>query len=279
MPVDPSATDLMTIGAFSRESRLSLKALRLYAELELLVPAHVDEQSGYRYYSPEQVEQARLVSSLRQLEMPLARIAELLNLPELERARAVEEYWRGVEDEVGVKRQLLTGVLKRLRNEVEIMHDVKTRTVPERKLLSIEERTLADELPNVIQRSMDALITHARQAGVEQAGPMLVIYHGVVSMDADGPVEVCMPVAGQVEPFGNARVRLEPAFEEAYARIPAKEVAYPLILRAYESVEAWLQQNGKRMLAPPREVYFTSWEGLKPDDDACDVAFPYATTA
>ena len=34
---------LMTIGAFSRRSRLSLKALRLYDELELLRPASVDE--------------------------------------------------------------------------------------------------------------------------------------------------------------------------------------------------------------------------------------------
>ena len=217
------------------------------------------------------------VSALRQLEMPLARIAELLELPEVERARAVEEYWRGVEDEVGVKRQLRAGVLRRLRNEVEIMHEVKTRTVPERKLLSIEERTLADELPNVITRSMDALITHANQAGVEQAGPMLVIFHGIVSLDADGPVEVCMPVAGPVEPFDNARVRLEPAYEEAYARITVSEVEYPRILRAYESVETWLEQSGKTCIAPPREVYFTAWDGLGPDDEACDVAFPYAT--
>ena len=277
MPVDPTATELMSIGRFSRASRLSLKALRLYAELGLLTPAHVDERSGYRYYAPAQLEHARLVSALRQLEMPLARITELLALPEGERARAVEEYWRGVEDEVGVKRQLLTGVLRRLRNEVEIMHEVKTRIVPERKLLSIEERTLADELPNVIQRSMDALIAHAREAGVEQAGPMLVVFHGIVSLDADGPVEVCMPVAGAVEPFGNARVRLEPAYEEAYARITVREVEYPAILRAYESVEAWLERNGKRCIAPPREVYFTDWDGLGPDDQACDVAFPFAS--
>lgn len=276
MPVDPTATELMSIGRFSRASRLSLKALRLYAELGLLTPAHVDERSGYRYYAPAQLEHARLVSALRQLEMPLARIAELLELPDIERARAVEEYWRGVEDEVGVKRHLRAGVLRRLRNEVEIMHEVKTRTVPERKLLSIEERTLADELPNVIKRSMEALITHAKQAGVEQAGPMLVIYHVIVSLDADGPVEVCMPVTGAVEPFGNARVRLEPAYEEAYARITVAEVEYPRILRAYESVETWLEQSGKTPIAPPREVYFTAWDGLGPDDDACDIAFPYA---
>jgi PPM family protein phosphatase len=49
---------LMTIGAFSHRSRLSLKALRLYDELELLRPASVDEWTSYRYYREDQLERA-----------------------------------------------------------------------------------------------------------------------------------------------------------------------------------------------------------------------------
>ena len=66
--------DLLTIGAFARASRLSPKALRLYDSLGLLMPAHVDEVSGYRFYRPDQQERARLVAWLRRLGMPLARI-------------------------------------------------------------------------------------------------------------------------------------------------------------------------------------------------------------
>ncbi|MFY9863288.1 MAG: MerR family transcriptional regulator, partial [Trebonia sp.] len=51
---------LLTIGEFARASRLSPKALRLYDELGLLRPVRVDEYSGYRYYSPDQLDQARL---------------------------------------------------------------------------------------------------------------------------------------------------------------------------------------------------------------------------
>jgi MerR family regulatory protein len=39
---------LVSIGEFSRLSRLSPKALRLYDELGLLVPDHVDAATGYR---------------------------------------------------------------------------------------------------------------------------------------------------------------------------------------------------------------------------------------
>jgi DNA-binding transcriptional MerR regulator len=68
----------ISIGEFARRSRLSLKALRLYDERGVLVPARVDQGSGYRYYGTAQLEEARLVVMLRQLQLPLAAIRELL---------------------------------------------------------------------------------------------------------------------------------------------------------------------------------------------------------
>ncbi|GAA2762296.1 hypothetical protein GCM10010103_13370 [Streptomyces paradoxus] len=65
---------MLTIGAFARACRLSPKALRLYDELDLLRPARVDPDTGYRYYAAGQLEGARLVAWLRRLGMPLAEI-------------------------------------------------------------------------------------------------------------------------------------------------------------------------------------------------------------
>lgn len=61
MPNTPTPTRApdLTIGAFSRLSRLSLKALRLYDSLGLLPPVWVDAESGYRYYAAEQLERAK----------------------------------------------------------------------------------------------------------------------------------------------------------------------------------------------------------------------------
>ncbi|MEX1271244.1 MAG: MerR family DNA-binding transcriptional regulator, partial [Acidimicrobiia bacterium] len=50
--------DLVPIGRFSRMSRLSIKALRLYDEQGLLRPARVDPSSGYRYYRLAQAKRA-----------------------------------------------------------------------------------------------------------------------------------------------------------------------------------------------------------------------------
>ena len=71
----------ISIGEFARRSRLSLKALRLYDERGVLVPSRVDQASGYRYYDTAQLDQARLVVMLRQLQLPLAAVKELGIVP------------------------------------------------------------------------------------------------------------------------------------------------------------------------------------------------------
>ena len=69
---------LRGIGAVARESGLTVSALRYYDAAGLLRPAWSDPVTGYRWYSRDQVDQARLVARLRQVEMPLADIAAVL---------------------------------------------------------------------------------------------------------------------------------------------------------------------------------------------------------
>ena len=58
----------ISIGEFARRSRLSVKALRLYDKRGVLVPSRVDQASGYRYYDTAQLDDARLVVMMRQLQ-------------------------------------------------------------------------------------------------------------------------------------------------------------------------------------------------------------------
>jgi DNA-binding transcriptional MerR regulator len=82
----------ISIGEFARRSRLSPKALRLYDERGVLVPSRVDQASGYRYYGTAQLEKARLVVMLRQLQVPLAVIKELLACDPAAAAERVAEH-------------------------------------------------------------------------------------------------------------------------------------------------------------------------------------------
>jgi PPM family protein phosphatase len=66
----------------------------------------VDEWTGYRYYSPDQLDQARLVAWLRRLDMPLAKIKEISGLPPAEVAAEVAAFVRDAETDFAERKRL-----------------------------------------------------------------------------------------------------------------------------------------------------------------------------
>ncbi|MEV6196266.1 MerR family transcriptional regulator [Streptomyces sp. NPDC051920] len=91
---------MRSIGEMARDSGLSVSALRFYDRGGVLVPAWVDPVSGYRWYGPEQLEEARLLARLRRAAMPLADI------------RLVLAGWSGADTDL--VRKLLQAHLRRL---------------------------------------------------------------------------------------------------------------------------------------------------------------------
>jgi DNA-binding transcriptional MerR regulator len=90
----------MSIGRFARLAGLSIGALRHYAELGLLVPTWVDPDTGYRYYVEGQVEPARLIAALRDLDVPLAQIRAMLDTTPAERRRRLAAHRAALEAEI-----------------------------------------------------------------------------------------------------------------------------------------------------------------------------------
>lgn len=72
--------DLLPIGRFARLAGLSVGALRHYGELDLLRPADIDRFTGYRRYGRTQLETARTIARLRDLELPLDEIRAVLTM-------------------------------------------------------------------------------------------------------------------------------------------------------------------------------------------------------
>ena len=123
----------MSIGEFARDSRLSAKALRLYDELGLLPPARVDEDSGYRFYEPGQLKQARLIAALRELQFPLAEIKAILALEPVRAAERVRQFWAATEAGHTTRRALAAYLIDELSGKRSVMYEVSTREIPERE--------------------------------------------------------------------------------------------------------------------------------------------------
>lgn len=272
----------LSIGAFARRSRLSPKALRLYDRLGLLTPDRVDADTGYRWYRPDQVEQARLVAMLRLLDMPLARIGTVLGLPGEQAADEIAAYWAAVEERNAGRRALATRLREQLSGRRLYMHDIVTREVERQTVLAVRRHLLSDDLGTWIGTTFDELekVVVERCGGV--AAAPFVVYYAEVSQDSDGPAEVCVPVVDAAAARAYAagertvEVREEPAHRQVYTRLVKAQVVYPQILSAFEAVENWIAEQRLTMVAPCREVYFADWATAGPDDPVCDVAYPVA---
>jgi DNA-binding transcriptional MerR regulator len=73
--------NLISIGKFSRLTGLSVRALRIYAAEGLLEPQFIDQTTGYRFYHTSQAAIAEKIKTLRQCEMSLEQILQVLEQP------------------------------------------------------------------------------------------------------------------------------------------------------------------------------------------------------
>jgi len=284
----------ISIGEFARRSRLSLKALRLYDERGVLVPSRVDQASGYRYYGTAQLEEARLVVMMRQLQLPLAAIKELLACDPADAATRIAEHWRDAEAAHDARRDLADYLVNRLRGERSVMYEVATREMPERSLLCMK-RNVDEQEAWAFGKEFIAILRERPLPKIEgRAGGFFCIYWGQVSADSDGPVEWCRPVPqaeahALAEHYPELTLRTEPAHREAFVALPlgpggaASAGHFQL---AMESLQAWAREQGiedeRHTLEPGdlglRLTYFAAGPvtGTSVPDDYCDVAVPFA---
>lgn len=71
----------MRIGEFARVTGIPISVLRHYDKEGLLPPDYIDNLTGYRYYSAEQIESVRRISLLKQVGLSLKEIREILKHP------------------------------------------------------------------------------------------------------------------------------------------------------------------------------------------------------
>ena len=286
------------IGEFARRSRLSLKALRLYDERGVLVPARVDRASGYRYYGTAQLDDARLVVMLRELQLPLAAIRELLACDPAEAAARVAAHWRDAEVAHDARRELAGYLVSRLSGRRSVMYEVATREIPERSLLCVK-RNVDEQGQWGFGKEFIGIWRQRPLPLMEgRAGATFCIWWSHPSPDSDGLIEWCRPVprteaAALAERYPELMLRTEAPHTEAFATLPgfggSQAVAHWQL--AVESLGAWAQEQERehadepdqRLALTPEDLGLRTTYLATPGmtaatvpDDYIDLALPFA---
>jgi len=259
--------ELLSIGAFANLTRLSIKALRLYDQLGLLQPQWVDPQSGYRFYGVDQLTSARMIRNMREMDMPLATIRQVLAAwaASPEQAEALAQAYANLrEQEAGQIRARVQQFVQQIRQENNPMSlEVNIKQLAPQQVLSAIYHIKINKLEETIRKSRDAMSALLKEQQVEASDSPLGIFHGAINEQEDGPLEICLPVNGQVEGKGDIQVKVLEGGDAACVMTVGPQTDFPAILGAYDAAADWIQKNGHEMAASPREIWHSNQPGAE----------------
>jgi len=266
----------MTAGRFGASTLLSAKALRIYAERGLLAPRRVDADTGYRYYSADQVQTGWLIALLRSADLSLDRIAAIVGLSEEDPDAAVamlDEATTDMDRRTQAHHLVLARARLHLTKETQ-MSAVDTAIEGDRPVLSVMRRMAPHEMDRIIHDEVHHLRQVAAGAGLQVTGDAFGVFHAPVTDDSNGPLEIVLPVDGLIDGVDDVRSYRMTGGQVALRHAEGRETDFPEILALYDEVHAWITDADRTPIGPPREI----WHNSPRDDEPLrlTVAWPFA---
>lgn len=261
------------IGMFSKMNKVTVKALRHYDEMSLLKPAEIDEFTGYRYYSSEQLPILHQIVALRQIGFSLDEIAAVQN---------------GDSPEIllqSKKVQLLQLIAESTLKLSQVEHYLMT----EKDDTNMNYNVLLKDLPEVIVASMrtvipnyDALFTVVPPMGeeMERLGCVCAepeycfnVYHDGEYRDENIDVEVCEAVTEAKQ--DSIKIKFKTISAVPLAACVLHKGSYSALPKAYGAIMKWMDSNGYEPEDNPRESYIDGiWNKDSESQWLTEVQFP-----
>lgn len=253
---------MFSTGAFARLAQVSVRTLHHYDDIGLLTPAEVDDTTGYRWYSAQQLPRLHRIMALRDLGFSLTEIQaivdEEVSLDELRgmlRLRKAEASGR-----IATEAERLARVEARLRQIEDEQqpneYDVVVKPLEPLRLAARRENSPAfgnDALGPIFGRLFDALNHELGRIGVTTSGPPVALYYD--SGDTEAPIEVVAALPIGTEDASEAAVDVLDLPEVPRAVATIHRGPMSRVERGYEALLRWTEQTGERVDGYSREVY------------------------
>ncbi len=244
---------MFSIGQFSRITGLTVKTIRLYHEKGILLPGRVDPATGYRYFDDRNVEQARAVAYLRQLEFPLSDIKEILD--RFEEDADVLVFLEKQRTAIRSKMEQLNRVALSLEDIIRT--EKEARAMLEEMVFEIGEKTLTDiqvaglRWKGRYSETGKTFRQLGKLAGRHISGKAMNLYFDTEYREEDADIETCFPV-GNMKSSGALSVHTLPGGRCVYL---VHKGPYENIGRSYAKAMAYIERKGYKPLIPSREIY------------------------
>ena len=261
---------MLKIGEFSKLSRTTVKALRFYESEGLLLPASVDEWTGYRFYETSQLETAAKIKSFRQLGFTVEEIKNVLSGEDVKKILlAKADELRKLQHDTAVR----LSVIKYILEEKEMKYQVTIKEIPEMTVYSSE---------TVLKKYSDSM------EWIPSVGAECLALNPNMKC-VNPPYEFCEYLDGEYKET-NIRVRHNEAVMSfgkenehiKFRTLPAAKVlsiyhkgAYDTIGEAYAFITEYAEKNGYEVAGLARESYIDGiWNKESVDDWLTEIQLP-----
>jgi DNA-binding transcriptional MerR regulator len=260
----PSMSTRLAIGDFSKMTYLSIKALRRYHDMGLLVPADVDQSSGYRYYEASQVPVGQVIRRFRDLGMPLEQVKQVIEATDqTERNDIIVAHLRQMESALQQTQDTVTSLRQLLEQpRAPLPLAVEYRSVRPTGALAIVEPVAWEHLEEWWMAAFDELQSALATTHATRTGPNGALYPSELFEDELGEVTAFIPVAAPSDEAGAelpGRVRTAEIPEAEYA-LSIHEGAFANLDQTYGALGTYVAQREIGLRGTIRENYLVSFE-------------------
>jgi DNA-binding transcriptional MerR regulator len=240
------------IGEFSKITSLSIKSLRLYHEKEILVPAEVNEFTGYRYYSEADHDRAKSIKILKDYEFSLAEIKEILDGCD-EEEEIIEQLHKKL-GEIEGKIEQYKEISRSLESLINYERENKMKPEEQFKVEEKEVETMliaGYRMKGRYDQVGEGFKILGREMGRHINGKAMNLYYDGEYKEEDADYEPCFPVRK-----GSSTDKI------SVRELPGGKCVslihkgpYKTLTESYKILYGYVNDKGLKIKLPTREVY------------------------
>lgn len=270
--IEKKESNLYRIGMFAQMNHITVKTLRFYEERGLLIPAKIDQESGYRYYAMSQMEKLHKIQALKEMGFSLEDIRLL------EASQSEKNFLLKKKSEILTKIADLTRQLAILEGYIngdvgELSTPVRIRTIPATICAAMTYRiesydNLFDLMPKMGMKM--------EEAGCECAIPEYCFTHYLDAgyKEENILVEICQAVKERKTDSEGLFFKEFPQMQMACVYHKGSYDKFP---SSYAAILKYIETNGYKIVGNIRENYIDGvWNKGSEEEWLSEIQIPVA---
>lgn len=266
---------MFKIGEFAKLNRITISTLRHYDAINLLKPVRIEEATGYRYYSAEQMPYLSRILRLKEMGFSLDEITLIME---------------GDGDKDGLMRLLslrqtqiqdnIAREEERLINLKDFMRDLKQEgnameyNILLKKTDSIKVAGLRDFISGYTEQGplWEELVSYINENHGKIVPPCIAIYYDNKGSESLVDAEVLESISGDLK--GNERITVR-YLESVEAACVVHKGSYGKLGQAYNALSAWIEEKDLKIAGPQRELYLKGeWDSDSEEEYITEIQIP-----